>query len=79
MKKRWIAAGISGVALFAVYAINASWLAPVPKGRPILLAHRGVYQRYDRTGLTRDTCTANRILAPTNPYLENSLPSMKAS
>jgi len=79
MKKRWIAAGIAGAAVITVYLMNASWLAPAPKGQPILLAHRGVYQRYNRTGLTLDTCTASRILPPTNPYLENTLPSMKAS
>lgn len=79
MKKRILALGACAAACLAVYLVNASWLAPVPSGKPLLLAHRGVYQRYDRTGLTTRTCTASRILPPVNPYLENTLPSMKAS
>lgn len=79
MKKRYILGGVAAAACLGLYALNASWLAPAPSGKPLLLAHRGVYQRYDRTGLTMTTCTADRILPPTNRYLENTLPSMKAS
>ncbi|KPF63569.1 glycerophosphodiester phosphodiesterase family protein [Porphyrobacter sp. AAP60] len=63
----------------AVYFANASWLAPEPQGEARLMAHRGIHQLYDRTGIDKDTCTANRMLPPTNPYIENTLPSIAAS
>lgn len=69
----------SGVLLGGLYLLNASWPAPVPQGRPGVLAHRGVHQTFHREGLTNDTCTAARIYPPTNPYLENTIASMKAS
>ena len=78
MKKRYIG-GACIVVTAGLYLLNASWLAPAPAGHPILLAHRGAYQRYDRTGLTNDTCTAARIYKPSNALLENTLPSMKAA
>lgn len=43
------------------------------------MAHRGVHQLYDREGIGNDTCTATRILPPTNSFLENTLPSIEAS
>jgi len=45
----------------------------------MLLAHRGMSQLFDRTGLTNDTCTAARMLPPTHAYLENTIASMRAS
>ena len=63
----------------AVYFANASWLAPEPQGKARLMAHRGIHQLYDRVGIGKDTCTASRMLPPTNPYIENTLPSMAAS
>ncbi|MBW4329655.1 glycerophosphodiester phosphodiesterase [Stakelama sp. CBK3Z-3] len=65
--------------VLVVYLLNASWLARAPTGAPSLLAHRGVHQLYDRAGLSRDACTATRMLPSTNPYLENTIPSMAAS
>lgn len=65
--------------LAAISILNASWFAPAPNGTPTLYAHRGVHQTYNREGLGRDDCTATRIYAPTNPYLENTIPSMTAS
>jgi glycerophosphoryl diester phosphodiesterase len=62
-----------------VYFANASWLAPEPQGEARLMAHRGIHQLYDRVGIDKDTCTANRMLPPTNPYIENTLPSIAAS
>lgn len=75
--KMWIAAGAAAVA-GCLYLMNASWLAPKPTTRPLLLAHRGIYQHYDRTGLTNQTCTASRMLPPVNNFLENTLPSIRA-
>lgn len=65
--------------LGAIYLANASWLAPAPKGGAQLMAHRGIHQLYDRNGLDKDSCTAERMLPPTNPYIENTLPSIAAS
>ncbi|MEO8114314.1 MAG: glycerophosphodiester phosphodiesterase family protein [Phenylobacterium sp.] len=79
MKRRYLALAALGSVAAAIYAVNASWLAQTPTERPLLLAHRGVYQRYDRKGLANDTCTAARIFKPTNRFLENTLPSMRAS
>ncbi len=42
-----------------------------------VIAHRGVSQAYDRTGLTHDTCTAARMIPSAHTYLENTLPSMR--
>lgn len=79
MKKRYIAGGLGLAVAAGLYLMNASWLARPPQMTPQLLAHRGVYQRYDRTDLKRDTCTATRIFKPTHAFLENTLASMKAS
>ncbi len=76
MKKRIWVAGVACAIVGGLYLLNASWLAKPPATQPLLLAHRGVYQRYDRTGLTNDTCTAARIYKPTNAFLENTIPSM---
>lgn len=79
MKKRYLWGGAAAVVCLGLYAMNASWLAPTPKGDLRLLAHRGIHQEYDHTNLKMDDCTATRILPPTNDYLENTLPSMKAA
>lgn len=58
---------------------NASWLAPEAEGKRTLVAHRGVAQLYDHRGVGRDDCTATRIHPPEHPYIENSLPSLRAA
>jgi glycerophosphoryl diester phosphodiesterase len=63
----------------AVYLFNASWLAPIPDGRPVLLAHRGVHQTFRRDGLTATSCTASMIDPPQHDFIENTLPSMRAA
>lgn len=78
MHRGWIVAvATAGVGL-ALYLNNSSGLATLSAGKPGVLAHRGIHQKFRRDGVTRDTCTASRIHRPTNPYLENSLPSLKA-
>lgn len=79
MRRRWIVAVSTACIGLALFLNNSSILASSPAGRPGVLAHRGIHQTFRTAGLTRDTCTANRIYPPTNPYLENTLPSMKAS
>ena len=58
---------------------NATWLAPDPVGKRVLIAHRGVSQLFDHRGVTDDSCTATRIHPPEHAYIENSLPSMKVA
>lgn len=46
---------------------------------PVLLAHRGVAQTFDHTGVTNDTCTAARIDPPRHALMENTLASIAAA
>lgn len=50
------------VCFVTVYLANVSWLAHEPKGQAKLMEHRGVHQPYDREGIGKDTCTAERML-----------------
>ncbi|MFO1184462.1 MAG: glycerophosphodiester phosphodiesterase family protein [Bauldia sp.] len=74
---------VGGIGLLAaaaaIYLLNAPWLAPRLSGTPKIMAHRGVHQAFDRTGLTNETCTATRILPPIVPEIENTLASMRAA
>jgi glycerophosphoryl diester phosphodiesterase len=76
--RRWLLriGGALAVAFLALTFVNASWLAPEPRGRLKPIAHRGVYQAFDHRGVTNETCTAARIEPPYHPYLENTLPSL---
>jgi glycerophosphoryl diester phosphodiesterase len=67
--------------LFAafVYLNNSNLFVSRWHGRPVLLAHRGIAQRFDTANLTNDTCTAARMLPPMHGYLENTIASMQAS
>jgi len=69
---------LGAVVVFA-YFNSASWLAPSPAGRPVLLAHRGLAQTFALDGVKADTCTASRIHPPEHPFLENTLASMRAA
>lgn len=80
MRRRWIAVGVIAALFSGIYAGNASWLAPEPMGTPGVLAHRGVHQTFTRGDIDPyKTCTAKRIYPPTNPFLENTIPSIRAS
>ncbi len=66
--------------LAGVYLYNASWLSfQTPSGSPKYIAHRGVHQTYHRNNLTNETCTAERIDAPSHTFLENTIASMQAA
>lgn len=62
-----------------IYLNNTSLLASRQEDEPTILAHRGMAQRFDMTGMTNETCTASRMLPSTHEYLENSIASMRAS
>ncbi|PPQ18138.1 glycerophosphodiester phosphodiesterase [Bradyrhizobium sp. AC87j1] len=77
-KLRFATTAIIAVAV-GVYINNTSLLALHQGGKPVLLAHRGMAQRFDERDVKNDTCTAARMLPPTHDYLENTIPSMRAS
>ncbi|TCU19199.1 glycerophosphoryl diester phosphodiesterase [Rhizobium sullae] len=78
--KRKLRFGMAAIAVFvaAVYLNNTDFLASHRDGKPVLLAHRGIAQRFDERDLTNDTCTAARMLPPKHDYLENTIRSMQA-
>lgn len=78
-KKYLIAFGVLAAILLAVWLLNASWLAPKPTGRPILIAQRGVAQVFDRKSVDETSCTARHIPPPTHGFIANTLPSMAAA
>jgi glycerophosphoryl diester phosphodiesterase len=79
MKKRTITLLALIAAGAAIYINNTSLISSRPAGEPVILAHRGLAQSYDRTGLTGETCTAERMLPPRHDYLENTIRSMEAA
>lgn len=79
MSRRYFALVGLGVIGAVIYATNASWLAPKPGGRPILIAQRGVAQVFDRKSVDETSCTARHIPRPTHGFIANTLPSMAAA
>ncbi|HVQ72045.1 MAG TPA: glycerophosphodiester phosphodiesterase family protein [Bradyrhizobium sp.] len=78
MKKKLKYAAAAVVVFAAIYANNTNRLAAHREGVPVLLAHRGMAQRFDERELKNDTCTAARMLTPSHEYLENTIASMRA-
>ena len=65
MRRVLLVLGACGLALVAfVFLNNANLFVSRPSGAPVLLAHRGLAQDYDRTNLTGETCTAARMPIP---------------
>lgn len=80
MKKRHAIGTFALLFIGATWIFNVSWRAAPPADPQItLISHRGVHQTFDRTGLENDTCTAERIFAPTHDLLENTIASMRAA
>ena len=77
-KKLKYAAAAIVVFAAAIYVNNTNHLAAHRDGKPVLLAHRGIAQRFDERELKNDTCTAARMLPPSHEYLENTISSMRA-
>jgi len=74
MRVRNFALGALAAAAVALSLMNASWLAPMPAGRLVLVAHRGVAQPVDRAAA--QGCSAARIAASGHNFIENTLFSM---
>lgn len=70
---------VVGLAAAGIYLNNSNLFAARHDGKPVLLAHRGMAQRFDERDLKNDTCTAARMLPPVHDYLENTIRSMRAS
>ena len=68
----------AALVLAVIYANNTNRLAVHRNGAPVLLAHRGIAQRFDERDLKNDTCTAARMLLSGHDYLENTIASMWA-
>jgi glycerophosphoryl diester phosphodiesterase len=67
---------LPAVVIAVVWVANTSLLVRRFAAHPTLLAHRGVHQDYSHDGVSNDTCTATRILAPHNDYIENTVPAI---
>jgi glycerophosphoryl diester phosphodiesterase len=75
---KWrLAAFAVAILIFGLSIINASWIAPKPRGPLIVVAHRGGAQQFDRKGVDNETCTATRIRPPEHQFIENTLASME--
>lgn len=74
-------AALSAVAFSAFLWVNNTALFSTARGdgKPALLAHRGIAQRFDTKGIDGETCTATRMLPPVHDYLENTIASLQAS
>lgn len=72
---RWLA--VCGVIIMGLWLNNTSLFAP--RQRPRILAHRGLAQTFDYSKVGNDTNTAAIMDKPEHPYLENTIPSMRAA
>ena len=71
---------VAAIAVLAgIYVNNTNLLTAHHEGFPVILAHRGLAQRFDERDLTNDTCTAARMVVPTHDYLENTIRSSQAA
>lgn len=74
---KWTAAGLSVAgAAVALSLLNASWIAPSPRGRLILVAQGGLAPRYEEADADKP-CTATRIAAADHNFIENTVFSMQ--
>ena len=76
--KRWAKrlALVLALAFLGMSVLNASWLAPAPRGYVKLIAQRGTMQQFSHKDLGPRDCTATRIEPPVHDYLENTLPGL---
>jgi glycerophosphoryl diester phosphodiesterase len=64
--------------LAVVYIANASWAFGTP-GKPVIVSHLGLGERFDERGLSLSSCKNDRMLPPTHPYLDNTVPALAAA
>lgn len=75
---KWLKrAGLAiAIACLASAFVNASWLAPKPRGGMKAIAHRGVMQQSGRATTAAVNCTATKIEPPVHDFIENTLPAL---
>ena len=77
MKRIWRPLALLAALAFLVLSfINASWLAPGPRGNIKLIAHRGVMQLPGPGTSGQDPCSGTRIEAPHHDFIENTVPGI---
>ena len=76
---QWIRriAFVLAVSFLIMTFINASWLAPRPKGYPKLLAVRGISQQPVKLDGKPGDCAASQIEPPVHELIENTAPSIQ--
>jgi glycerophosphoryl diester phosphodiesterase len=79
MRMRTIVLVAMVAAVTAIYTGNTSLFSSRTPGVPVILAHRGLPQDFERGGLTGETCTAERMRPPRHNFLENTIPSIEAA
>lgn len=72
--KRWAkrVAFVLALAFFGLTFLNASWLAPEPKGSVKLIAEHGLVQLPLGGPQAREECAMARIEPPVHPFFENT-------
>lgn len=61
------------LAALALSLFNASWIAPTPEGKLLLIAHNGVTQPPPEGGDSGGDCPGTNIGVSEHTYLENSV------
>lgn len=80
MSKKKILFTLIALAAIILSVMNASWFAPAPGGRLMLIAHRGVGQRIDPEKLAAaNGCDARAIRDSDRIFIENTQFSMQAA
>jgi len=75
--QHWRGLTVIVVIIMGLWLNNTSLF--VPTQHPRILAHRGLAQTFDYSKVGNDTNTAAIIDKPEHPYLENTIPSMRAA
>ena len=73
MKLGRLALVLVAIAALGLTFLNASWLAPKPKGPLTLIAHRGIVQPPDEAG---GDCPARQVRELASNHIENTLNAM---
>lgn len=77
MSKWKIAAILFALAALALSLLNASWIAPQPRGRLLLVAERGIGQPLESARREQSGCSATRIAKSEGLFIENTIFSMQ--
>ena len=79
MNRKQIAMGAFAAVAILLSVMNASWIAPQPKGSLALIAHRGIGQPVDRSRARPGECDARAIRASGHNFIENTQFSMQSA